>query len=84
MNSYFDEAGSMHQAQHDNCEAVLQTVANKYMGDHPPVPLNFRLSNVNGIKRNDDCRYVFDLFRIFPDAKNEQIIYAFAKGIMSG
>ena len=79
MDEYFNESESMYQLQRDDCEAVIQTVANKYMADNPPVPLTFRLSCENGIKRNEDCRYVFDLSRIFPNAQKEQISFAWGK-----
>lgn len=79
MSCYFDDCESIQYAQGENTDAVLSAVMNRYISDNPACPPVFRLSSEKGIKRNPEYRYVFDFDRIFPEAKREQAVYAWAK-----
>ena len=38
MKSYISETDSMHYIYGDDTEAVLRTMAYRFMGNHPPMP----------------------------------------------
>ena len=79
MENYFDAAQSIRFADGAGIRRVLQTVSNKYIGENPAHPFVFRLSSAKGFRRNGKYRYVFPLRETFPDAKSEQLVYAWAK-----
>ncbi|WP_068505496.1 glycoside hydrolase family 88/105 protein [Paenibacillus kribbensis] len=60
-------------------EDVLRLVADRYMSDHPEVPFVFRASDRNGLRRDADCRYVFDLDSRLPGLVEGQYVYAWGK-----
>lgn len=76
---YFDPCKSIRFADGPDCRRVLQTVADRYIGRNPARPFIFRLSSANGFRRNTEYRYLFPLEELFPEAKNEQSVYAWAK-----
>lgn len=79
MSKYFEDCKSIQFSQGINIDAVLEAVSNKYIGSNPAQPLIFRLSSSKGFKRNSEYLYVFDFQNIYPDAVNEQVVYAWAK-----
>lgn len=79
MSSYFEECKSIRFSQGFHTEDVLSAIMNRYLADNPACPPVFRLSCANGIKRNEEYRYVFDFEKIYPEAKREQFVYAWAK-----
>ncbi|WP_270167259.1 glycoside hydrolase family 88/105 protein [Paenibacillus sp. SYP-B4298] len=58
---------------------VLETVAGRYIGNHPPHPMTYRAYSKRGIRRQEDYRYVFDLAHRLEDACIGQYIYAWSK-----
>lgn len=77
--AYFPEQDSIARAFPDQAEKVLQTIVNRYIGEHPPHPPVYRASNRNGFKRDHDFRYILDMRARFPDIRNGQVVYAWAK-----
>ena len=79
MSRYFAEEKSLARAQQDSLAAELRTIASHYMGANPATPPVFRISLRDGFKRQADYRYRFDLSERFPDAEQEQAVYAWAR-----
>jgi unsaturated rhamnogalacturonyl hydrolase len=59
-------------------EATLETIARRYVGSNPAHPLTYRRFTRTSILRGKDYRYHMDLARIFPKARPEQYVYAWA------
>lgn len=79
MSCYFDDCQSLRYAQGTDTDAALAAIMNRYLADNPACPPVFRVSRTDGIPRNAEYRYVFDLDRIFPDTERERFVYARAK-----
>jgi unsaturated rhamnogalacturonyl hydrolase len=79
MAKYFDQMESIYNKQSDNIQAILGAISNRYIGNNPSFPFVFRAVHESGFKRRDDYRYVFNLTRLFPNVRNEQIVYAWGK-----
>lgn len=79
METYLDHTQSIAYACGTQINTVLSTVANRYLAENPALPFVFRLTSEQAFQRNSDYRYVFDLNRVFPNAENEQCVYAWAK-----
>ena len=61
MKSYISETDSMHYIYGDDTEAVLRTMAYRFMGNHPPMPFLLRAFHENGARRrkNGDAVWIF-------------------------
>ncbi|MFD3260766.1 glycoside hydrolase family 105 protein [Paenibacillus lentus] len=68
-NSIYERTGT-------DINSVLKALANRYVADQPAAPFSYRAFNREGIQRDNDFRYVFDLAERFPEAKVGQICYA--------
>ena len=79
MGVYFDEDLSIYRKQGDNIAGIIQTITQRYIGENPPHPVTYRSYCTRGIKRLRDYCYNFCLDQIFPEAKPETIVYAWAK-----
>ena len=76
---YFEENESLYTLQNDCIEQSLETIVSRYIGSNPEHPMVYRAFNRRGIKRIGDYRYQFQLDDAFPEIKNGQYVYAWAK-----
>ena len=76
---YFDEERSMARKAGDQPEMTLSIIGNRYKELNPRAPVDYHAFAFNGIQRASDYRYLADFNAIFPDARNEYYVYAWAK-----
>jgi len=76
---YFDEKRSMAQISKDQPEVTLSVIANRYTELNPQSPVTFRAFAYKGIQRNSDYRYAADFGTLFPNARNEECVFAWSK-----
>ncbi len=76
---YFDEFRSMAKSVGDRPEATLSIIANRFKELNPSSPATYRAFSLRGIQRALDYRYEVDFNRFFPDAQNEEYVFAWAK-----
>jgi rhamnogalacturonyl hydrolase YesR len=79
MGYYFEDTLSMFAQSAMDVKHTLGAVARRFIGANPPHPLTYRAYSRRGIRRVSDYRYDADMTGVFPDAKNEQYVYAWAK-----
>ncbi len=91
MGYYFENHLSIHAAIGGNAvglgagvskkgvEQALNTIMRRYVGHNPPHPMTYRAYSRRGIMRVQDYRYHADFAKIFPEAKAEQLVYAWSK-----
>lgn len=79
MSHYLDEEESIAFRCGIEPTRVLETIASRYVGDHPAVPFVFRAFNRTGFRQLIDGRYDLNLGEKHPDARQGQYAYAFAK-----
>lgn len=77
--AYIEPQESVFAKTGDRVSEVLETIAGRYIGNHPPHPMTYRAYSKRGIRRQEDYRYVFDLADRFEDARIGQYIYAWSK-----
>jgi len=58
---------------------VIKKVTQKYIKDNPPKPLTFKPFNAAGILRDEKYFFDFNFDKIFPNAKKNEKVYAWAK-----
>ncbi|MBO5177772.1 MAG: glycoside hydrolase family 88 protein [Lachnospiraceae bacterium] len=75
MKPYFEEGSSI---TGKSCE-VIRTIVNRYMKANPARPFSYRAFSREGFNRDADGRCVLDFAQKFPNAKNGDFAYAFAK-----
>lgn len=79
MPHYFDPEQSMEFRAGSEPSQVLETIAARYIGNHPAVPFAFRLYNRHGFRQSSDGRFDLNLGEKHPDARLGQYAYAFTK-----
>ncbi|MCL6591402.1 MAG: glycoside hydrolase family 88 protein [Firmicutes bacterium] len=79
MGFYFDDQESIYAKQGGNIGAILTTIAGRYLAENPPRPVTYRGYCISGIRRVSNYRYHFNLEERFPEARPEEIVYAWAK-----
>ncbi|HEX3048874.1 MAG TPA: hypothetical protein VHY08_29260, partial [Bacillota bacterium] len=79
MGFYFDDQESIYVKLGGDMGAILNTIAERYLGENPPRPVTYRGYCKNGIRRVSNYRYDFNLEERFPEAKPEEMVYAWAK-----
>jgi len=79
MGHYFEDHQSMFAWAGPQVERTLDGIARRYVGNNPPHPPTFRAYSKRGILRDKDYRYFADFNKFFPNAKPEQLVYAWAK-----
>lgn len=62
----------------DRPETTLRIVSNRYMGNNPRAPVDFRAFCHRGILCASDYRYLADFSALYPDAQNEQCVTAWS------
>ncbi|WP_240941140.1 glycoside hydrolase family 88 protein [Paenibacillus sp. HB172176] len=77
---YFEREESMAAAAGiDNIPRVLETIAQRYVGQHPPHEPVFRVTRESGIRKLPNHLYDIPADRLFPDMAEGQYVYAWAK-----
>ena len=79
MGYYFENHLSMYAATGWQVEQTLNAIVKRYVGNNPPHPMTYRAYSRQGIRRVRDYRYHADFAKVFPEAKDEQYVYAWAK-----
>lgn len=79
METYIDINESIYTKLSDNVEDMLTTIASRYIGSNPPHPIVYRAFNKSGLTRLPDYRYDLNFIHKFPECKDGQFIYAWAK-----
>jgi unsaturated rhamnogalacturonyl hydrolase len=77
MSQYFPLEESINYRLGDNVQKVLNTVANRYIGQNPEIPVVFRAISRDGFVKLEDGRYNLNLKEKYPDAKLDQYAYIF-------
>lgn len=77
--SYFEiEESIFYRLNSTDYKKAIEVIANKYIGDNPPLPFVFRAHNANGIKCLETGEYEIDFSAIYPEAKKGSYAYAAA------
>lgn len=84
MGYYFDDSRSINAYEGTDPKAIISSLAHRYMGQNLKHGLYYRAYTNNGIVRTTDYRYLVDFNKIFPDAKDKDCVWAFAKSYSSG
>ena len=79
MGFYFDNHDSMFAQAGMQVERTLDSIMRRYVGNNPPHPFTFRAYCKRGILRDKQYRYRADFNEFFPNAQNEQYVYAWSK-----
>lgn len=78
MKSFIRKEQSIKYAFEGNEVDIIRTIANKYIGNNPPIPFEYMLWNKDGFKSNKEGDYVLDFAQKYPKAHNGQIAYGVA------
>ena len=76
---YFDEEKSMARRTSGQPETTLSIIGNRYKELNPRSPVDFRAFAYQGIKRDPDYRYHAKFNDIFPEAQDEECVFAWSK-----
>jgi rhamnogalacturonyl hydrolase YesR len=79
MGYYFEDHQSMFATTGWQVDQTLNAIVRRFVGQNPPHPMTYRAYSKRGIRRVQDYRYHADFNAVFPDAKAEQVVYAWAK-----
>jgi rhamnogalacturonyl hydrolase YesR len=79
MGYYFDDSRSINAYEGTDPKAIISSLANRYMGQNLKHGLYYRAYTNNGIVRTTDYRYLVDFNKIFPNSKDKDCVWAFAK-----
>lgn len=79
MGYYFDNSKSIFAYEGTNPKAVINSLAHRYMGENLEHDLYYRAYCNDGITRTRDYRYIIDLNKVYPDAKQKDCVWAFTK-----
>ncbi len=77
MSQYFDRDESIYNWLGDDLPRTLEIIANRYIGENPPVPFVYRTISKRGFLQLNDGRYDLNLQAKLPDAKSGQWAYAY-------
>ncbi len=77
MPHYFDPDESIHGRLGEDVPPVLEIVANRYIGQNPPLPFVFRTFSKRGFMQLNDGRYDLNLQPKYPAAKPGQWAYLY-------
>lgn len=79
MGYYFDDSQSINAYEGTDPQAIISSLAYRYMGQNLKHGLYYRAYTNNGIVRTTDYRYLVDFNKIFPDSKDKECVWAFTK-----
>lgn len=77
--NYISDQQSMYRQYPNEVEQALQIITNRYIGEQPRHSVVYRAFNRQGFIRDLDYRYHFDLGARYPELKEGQYVYAWAK-----
>lgn len=77
MSRYFDSNESIYNWSGENIPRTLEIIANRYVGENPPIPFVLRAFSKRGFLQLNDGRYDLDLQTKFSDAKPGQWVYLY-------
>ena len=69
MGYYFDDSQSINAYEGTDPQAIISSLAYRYMGQNLKHGLYYRAYTNNGIVRTTDYRYLVDFNKIFPDSR---------------
>ena len=84
MGYYFDDSQSINTYEGTDPQAIISSLAYRYMGQNLKHGLYYRAYTNNGIVRTTDYRYLVDFNKIFPDSKDKECVWAFTKFYSAG
>ena len=84
MGYYFDDSQSINAYEGTDPQAIISSLAYRYMGQNLKHGLYYRAYTNNGIVRTTDYRYLADFNKIFPDSKDKECVWAFTKFYSAG
>ena len=84
MGYYFDDSQSINAYEGTDPQAIISSLAYRYMGQNLKHRLYYRAYTNNGIVRTTDYRYLVDFNKIFPDSKDKECVWAFTKFYSAG
>ena len=84
MGYYFDDSQSINAYEGADPQAIISSLAYRYMGQNLKHGLYYRAYTNNGIVRTTDYRYLVDFNKIFPDSKDKECVWAFTKFYSAG
>lgn len=84
MGYYFDDSQSINAYEGTDPQAIILSLAYRYMGQNLKHGLYYRAYTNNGIVRTTDYRYLVDFNKIFPDSKDKECVWAFTKFYSAG
>ena len=84
MGYYFDDSQSINAYEGTDPQAIISSLAYRYMGQNLKHGLYYRAYINNGIVRTTDYRYLVDFNKIFPDSKDKECVWAFTKFYSAG
>ena len=84
MGYYFDDSQSINAYEGTDPQAIISSLAYRYMGQNLKHGLYYRAYPNNGIVRTTDYRYLVDFNKIFPDSKDKECVWAFTKFYSAG
>ena len=84
MGYYFDDSQSINAYEGTDPQAIISSLAYRYMGQNLKHGLYYRAYTNNGIVRTTDYRYLVDPNKIFPDSKDKECVWAFTKFYSAG
>jgi unsaturated rhamnogalacturonyl hydrolase len=77
MAHYFEPDESISNRIGDDIPRALEIIANRYIGENPPLPFVFRAFSKLGFMQSSDGRYDLNLMPKYPDAKTGQWAYLY-------
>lgn len=84
MGYYFDDSQSINAYEGTDPQAIISSLAYRYMGQNLKHGLYYRAYTNNGIVRTTDYRYLVDFNKIFHDSKDKECVWAFTKFYSAG
>ena len=84
MGYYFDDSQIINAYECTDAQAIISSLAYRYMGQNLKHGLYYRAYTNNGIVRTTDYRYLVDFNKIFPDSKDKECVWAFTKFYSAG
>ena len=84
MGYYFEDSQSINAYEGTDPQAIISSLAYRYMGQNLKHGLYYRAYTNNGIVRTTDYRYLVDFNKIFPDSKDKECVWAFTKFYSAG
>ena len=76
MGHYFNDDECMATVAGDCVEKTLEVISSRYLKLNPRGTVTFRAYSHSGILRGEDYRYHADFAAMFPEARDEQCVFA--------